>query len=113
MQLIDSVFPAYFYTFYNVYRTEQLKIVFAHIALADKGNWTCEATEGGLHSKSFDLIVYRKYRDTLRITRNTFINFALYYSILKQHPHTHRENHVYGEGNRTDGEGGTKCYHIM
>ncbi|XP_030383001.1 igLON family member 5 [Scaptodrosophila lebanonensis] len=39
---------------------EQLKIVFAHIALADKGNWTCEAAEGGLHSKSYNLIVYQK-----------------------------------------------------
>uniref|UniRef100_A0A6P4EII5 Cell adhesion molecule 3-like n=1 Tax=Drosophila rhopaloa TaxID=1041015 RepID=A0A6P4EII5_DRORH len=39
---------------------EQLKIVFAHIALADKGNWTCEAPDEGLHSKSLDLIVYHK-----------------------------------------------------
>lgn len=43
------------------YHTEQLKIVFAHIALSDKGNWTCEAADGGLHSKSYDLIVYREY----------------------------------------------------
>ncbi|XP_023031255.1 neural cell adhesion molecule 2 [Drosophila willistoni] len=39
---------------------DQLKIVFAHIVLADKGNWSCESTEGGPHSKSFDLIVYQK-----------------------------------------------------
>ncbi|KAH8293095.1 hypothetical protein KR044_002673, partial [Drosophila immigrans] len=39
---------------------EQLQIVFAHIALADKGNWSCEAVEGGLHSKSYELIVYQK-----------------------------------------------------
>ncbi|KAH8257715.1 hypothetical protein KR038_007887 [Drosophila bunnanda] len=47
---------------------EQLKIVFAHIALADKGNWTCEAAEGGLHSKSFDLIVYQKITFTENAT---------------------------------------------
>ncbi|XP_062125698.1 limbic system-associated membrane protein [Drosophila sulfurigaster albostrigata] len=39
---------------------EQLQIVFAHIALADKGNWSCEAVEGGMHSKSYELIVYQK-----------------------------------------------------
>ncbi|KAM8717984.1 hypothetical protein ACLKA7_004656 [Drosophila subpalustris] len=52
---------------------EQLKIVFAHIALADKGNWSCEATEGGPHSKSFDLIVYQKItfteKETVQIVR--------------------------------------------
>ncbi|EDV33327.1 uncharacterized protein Dana_GF23884 [Drosophila ananassae] len=47
---------------------EQLKIVFAHILLADKGNWTCEAAEGGLHSKSFDLIVYQKITFTENAT---------------------------------------------
>ncbi|XP_033149936.1 neural cell adhesion molecule 2 [Drosophila busckii] len=39
---------------------EILKIVFAHIALADKGNWTCEPVDGGVYSKSYDLIVYQK-----------------------------------------------------
>ncbi|KAH8402959.1 hypothetical protein KR222_001081, partial [Zaprionus bogoriensis] len=48
--------------------TEQLKIVFAHIALSDKGNWTCEAADGGLHSKSFDLIVYQKITFTEKDT---------------------------------------------
>ncbi|XP_017043933.1 igLON family member 5 [Drosophila ficusphila] len=47
---------------------EQLKIVFAHIALADKGNWSCEAADGGLHSKSFDLIVYQKITFTENAT---------------------------------------------
>ncbi|XP_033171219.1 neural cell adhesion molecule 1-A isoform X2 [Drosophila mauritiana] len=48
--------------------TEQLKIVFAHIALADKGNWSCEAADGSLHSKSFDLIVYQKITFTENAT---------------------------------------------
>ncbi|XP_044315972.1 neural cell adhesion molecule 2 [Drosophila rhopaloa] len=47
---------------------EQLKIVFAHIALADKGNWTCEAPDEGLHSKSLDLIVYQKITFTENAT---------------------------------------------
>ncbi|XP_001357073.3 limbic system-associated membrane protein [Drosophila pseudoobscura] len=47
---------------------EQLKIVFAHIALADKGNWSCEAAEGRLHSKSFDLIVYQKITFTENVS---------------------------------------------
>ncbi|EDV99237.1 neural cell adhesion molecule 2 [Drosophila grimshawi] len=50
---------------------EQLKIVFSHIALADKGNWSCEAVGGGLHSKSFDLIVYQKITFTEKDTVST------------------------------------------
>ncbi|XP_037958301.1 neural cell adhesion molecule 2 [Teleopsis dalmanni] len=40
--------------------TGQLTIVFTHISLADKGNWTCEDTESGTHNITFDLIVYQK-----------------------------------------------------
>ncbi|XP_054082620.1 fasciclin-2 [Zeugodacus cucurbitae] len=39
---------------------EQLKIVFLHISLADKGKWRCEDANGDRAEKSFELIVYQK-----------------------------------------------------
>ncbi|XP_017467825.1 PREDICTED: igLON family member 5 [Rhagoletis zephyria] len=39
---------------------EQLKIVFLHISLGDKGKWTCEDANGDRAEKSLDLIVYQK-----------------------------------------------------
>lgn len=87
--------------FFVAHHTEQLKIVFAHIALSDKGNWTCEAADGGLHSKSYDLIVYREYRGAPPNSKNTleycqgerFINFALNSSRCNRENYVHRKGH--------------------
>lgn len=39
-----------------------LALVFTHIALEDKGNWTCEANAKDIKErKSFELLVYRMY----------------------------------------------------
>ncbi|XP_004527295.1 hemicentin-1 isoform X1 [Ceratitis capitata] len=39
---------------------EQLKIVFLHISLGDKGKWRCEDANGDRAEMSFELIVYQK-----------------------------------------------------
>uniref|UniRef100_A0A1I8MMA3 Uncharacterized protein n=1 Tax=Musca domestica TaxID=7370 RepID=A0A1I8MMA3_MUSDO len=47
----------------------ELKLVFMHLTLGDKGNWSCVDAEGGRAEKAFDLIVYQK----ITFTENTSV----------------------------------------
>ncbi|XP_055839873.1 limbic system-associated membrane protein isoform X1 [Episyrphus balteatus] len=47
----------------------QLALIFVHIALSDKGNWTCEDVDGTANAnKSFNLVVYQKISFTENAT---------------------------------------------
>ncbi|XP_075151027.1 factor of interpulse interval [Haematobia irritans] len=47
----------------------ELKLVFMHLTLEDKGNWTCVDGEGSKPAKMFDLIVFQK----ITFTENTSV----------------------------------------
>uniref|UniRef100_A0A1I8PF47 Ig-like domain-containing protein n=1 Tax=Stomoxys calcitrans TaxID=35570 RepID=A0A1I8PF47_STOCA len=50
-------------------KTAELKLVFMHLTLDDKGNWSCVDAEGAKTGNMFDLIVYQK----ITFTENTSV----------------------------------------
>lgn len=57
-----STIHSHIFLFVNfLFIAEELKLVFTHISLADKGNWECEDTTGAKAKKDFDLRVLGKY----------------------------------------------------